>query len=168
MKFKYSLLLLLTLITASQSFGQQHFTVPANYQLNAKEDYAKYEKDIIEAISWLENTPLNKEEEKRREISTFVLKWITGSPNVSIEFNNYVTDLSAKNPELLVIFLAGWTKYALQHPEEKDIVKLNAEGVQAMLRVYRKGGAVKDKKLEKLLDILEKQGLEQWVKRKIA
>jgi len=35
----------------------QSSPVPGNYVLKAKEDYAKYNEDIIKTIDWLQQTP---------------------------------------------------------------------------------------------------------------
>jgi hypothetical protein len=55
-----------TLILIIFSATAQEFEVPKDYSLKKKEDYTKYEKDIIACINWLEETPLNQQEQKRK------------------------------------------------------------------------------------------------------
>jgi hypothetical protein len=150
----------------SQIFGQT-FEVPANYAFKTKADYARYEPEVIQAVKWLENVPLNQEDDKRKQAYLFVFTYVQGSPTVSIELQRYVTDISGKNPELLIAFLGGWTKYKLENPDVNDPLVLNTEGMKTILKIYKLGGAVKDKNLEKLAKLSTDQELQDWVKGKI-
>jgi hypothetical protein len=154
------------LASYSQIFGQS-FEVPANYAFKTKADYAKYEPDVIEAVKWLEKTPLNQEDNKRKDVNLFVFTYVQGSPTVSIGLQGYVTDFSKKNPQLLIAFLGGWTKYKLENPAVTDQLILNTEGMKTMLKIYKLGGAAKDKGLEKLARLSSDQELQDWVKSKI-
>jgi hypothetical protein len=163
--------ILLTLLGSLFLFGQvygQRFELPANYSFQTKEDYAKYEQDVIKAVNWLETTPLNQEDTKRKQVNIFLFRYIEGSPTVSIELQGYVTEFSKKNPDLLIAFLGGWAKYKLENPTISDKVKLNTEGVRTVLRIYKLGGASKDKNLEKMAKFTSEQELENWVKNKLS
>ena len=92
--------------------------------------------------------------------------WLTGSPTVSITLNDYTTKLTAENPDLLMVFLAGWTKYELQNKEITDATKLNVKGVKSVLKSYGLGGAVKNKTLDKLAKMNEND-LMKWVAGKL-
>ena len=88
-------LLLLISFLLLKNVNAQDFIVPENYQLTSKEDYTKYEKDVINATNWLLATPLNEQTEKRKEVSAFVVKWINGSPTVNVELNPTIMDLKS-------------------------------------------------------------------------
>jgi hypothetical protein len=164
---RQSFILFFTLLLTNTLFGQ-HFQVPSNYSFTSKDDYSKYEKAVIQAVDWLENTPLNQETDKRKQVNIFILKYIEGSPTVSVALQGYVTELTKKNPELLIAFLGGWAKYQLEHPTVKDQVKLNTEGVKTIMKIYKLGGAAKDKNVEKLLKLTVDPELENWVKSKLS
>ncbi len=70
--------IVLLLLFASNISAQVKYEIPADVQLNVKEDYAKYENDIIAATNWLETNSLDSEPEKRKLVSAFVMKWIMG------------------------------------------------------------------------------------------
>lgn len=146
----------------------QSFQVPANYSFTSKEDYTRYEYQVIQAVKWLENTPLDQESNKRKDVNIFIFKYIEGSPSVSIELQGYVTELSKKNPELLIAFLGGWAKHKLENPTVTDNLKLNVEGVKTVIKIYKLGGAKKDKTIEKLTNLASEKELETWVKSKIS
>jgi hypothetical protein len=101
-------------------------------------------------------------------VNIFIFKYIEGSPTVSVTLQGYVAELTKKNPELLIAFLGGWAKYQLEHPTANDQVRLNAEGVKTVLRIYKLGGAAKDKNIEKLFKFTTDPELESWVKSKLS
>jgi hypothetical protein len=168
MSFIRPLLSLMFTVLATHLLLGQNFDVPANYAFTSKEDYATYEPQVIQAINWLESTPLNQQTGKRKQVNAFLFKYLEGSPTVSIALTPYVMELSKKNPDLLMAFLGGWAKYKLQNPEESDTLTLNTEGVKAVLKVYQLGGASKDKNVEKLLKLTSDQQLKDWVKSKLT
>lgn len=168
MKTHLSLLAILCIFSSFSQVAGQSFEVPANFSFQTKADYARYEPQIIEAVNWLENMPLNQEENKRKQVNIFLFKYIEGSPTVSIELQGYITDFTKKNPDLLIAFLGGWAKYKLQNPSVTDKLLLNTEGMKTILKIYKLGGATKDKGLEKLVKFTSDQELQDWVKGKLS
>jgi hypothetical protein len=163
------LLTLLCFIIASTNAFAQDFTVPAIDGLKTEADYARYEKDVIACANWLENTPLNQDRDKRVSANTFMIKWISGSPSVSIALDaNVVSKLADKNEQLLVLFMAGWTRYALENNYSKDNQKGYLEGLKSLINVYKKGIDIKkDKDVEKFVELHDKGELEAWIKENV-
>lgn len=159
---------LLALVIALCSFTiatrAQDFELPANITLEAKEDYAKYEKQVIAATGWLEATPIKKDDEKRKKVSAFIFQWISGSPTVNIELDASVVKLSEKNPDLLIMLMAGYSRFALQNSYEKDKLKCFTAGMKSVIALYNKGGDVKKNKLvEKAIEADKEGKLADWV-----
>jgi hypothetical protein len=77
-----------------------------------KEDFIASEKKVIASIDWLENTPLDEDKEKHQQLFTLLTAWAINSPTVTIEVNANIIKFSDKNSELLIFYMAGWTKYA--------------------------------------------------------
>src|SRR5687767_12459879 len=100
-------LFFLSTILNAPALNGQNFEVPENYYFNSKEDYARYEKDIVAAAKWLHVTPFNEQKEKRKEVSAFVVKWINGSPTVNVEINPTIMDFEEKKPGMLDLYMAG-------------------------------------------------------------
>ena len=150
------------------SINAQEFEVPENYSLVAAEDYEPYKQDILNAIEWLEITPLNEQEEKRKEVSAFFMQWVTGSPTVSISLLPYVLDLSEKNSELLMIFLGGWTKASIDQNYKITDTEGNIAGIKSVLAFYsknRKAGINKNKTIEKLLKQDTDKDIKKWLEK---
>ncbi len=96
----------------------------------------RYEQDVINGINWLNNTPLDHEFEKRKEVNAFLMKWMAGSPTEKIFIREgIVTFLSA--PDLLMAFLAGWTKYSIETRDFPNELKGNLAGIENVISVYQ-------------------------------
>lgn len=145
------------------SFSQQ-FELPQNIQLQQKEDYAKYEQDIINAANWYEATPIGTDDDKRKAVGAFIVQWISGSPTVSISMNaNFLMKYGGKNPELLVAFMAGYTRYVLQNHDTSQL-KGTTAGIQSVITLYKLGGkAKKEKNLPDAIKAMDEGKLEEWV-----
>jgi hypothetical protein len=152
------------LILSIQISFAQTFQVPQNVTLKTNEDYAKYEKDIISFVNWLEETPVNEQQDKRKAGSAFFITWITGAPNVTIELNADIANF-AENPDLLVAFMGGWTRFVLENPKEgTDVLKGNMAGLKTAIKIYKKGNGIKkSKNIDKLIKMDDAGELEKWV-----
>ena len=158
------LFLLANLILVSTFVLGQNFEVPANYQFNTKDDYSRYEKDIIDATKWLQSTPFNEQKEKRQEVSAFVIKWINGSPTVNVEINPTIMYFEEKNQGMLALYMAGSAKYVLENNYSKDMRAKHKAALKGMIVVYKSGkGIKKDKKMEKLIKSDEDGKLDEWL-----
>ena len=134
-----------------------------------KEAFVASEKKVIATINWLENTPLDQNPNLRDQQKALFLAWITNSPTVSIEVNAKTIPFSEKNPELLIIYMGGWTKYSLENSYSENLVKCNLAGIKSAIKVYKKGvGIKKDKSMEKLIELDEKEELEKWITEQLA
>ena len=161
---RYNFFLLASLILVNTFAVGQNFEVPANYQFNTKDDYSRYEKNIIEATNWLHATPFNEQKEKRQEVSAFVVKWINGSPTVNVEINPTIMDFEEKNPGMLTLYMSGSAKYVLENNYSKDMRAKHKAALKGMIVVYKSGkGIKKDKKMENLIKSDGEDKLDEWL-----
>lgn len=161
-----SLLIALSWVAAPAAQAQQS-PVPTSYSFPTEADYAKYNQQVIETANWLEKTPTNQQEEQRHAANKFLIEWMTGSPAVAVQLQSYFMDLCPKNPDALMLFMGGWARYQLQHPEDKDAVTLNVEGLKSVLQSYQLYHAKTNKKLEALQPLLANGTLPEWVKKQL-
>jgi hypothetical protein len=162
----FSAILLLT--TASATRAQGSYKAPTGFSLQTPDDYAEYEPQVIATVNWLEKTPLGQQPELRKQADQFLFQWISGSSAVSVQLQKYVADLAGQDSELLMLFMGGWARYQLQHPEVKDPAVLNTEGIRTMLHAYQAGGYKKNKQLDELSKMETKGTLPEWVKKQLA
>jgi len=140
------------------------FEVPQNLVLNAKEDYSKYEADIIKAAKWLEETDLDKETDKRQQVDDFLAKWIAGSPTVTVSLDELVTKIIDRNPQLLYIYIASYSRSVLLNKESPNTLLAVKDGVLSVLKVYKKGiGVVRNRQLERLAKMDQDSQIEDYI-----
>ncbi|WP_343748458.1 hypothetical protein [Fluviicola sp.] len=132
-----------------------------------KEDYKANEPNVIATVDWIENTPINENEELHKLQYGLLIQWISGSPTVTLSLQGYVGEYSKKNSELLIVFMGGWTRYALQNEYTTDALQCNLAGVQSMIKVYKTGKLKKDKKMDELVKLEADGKLEAWLKDQI-
>ena len=162
-KITRCLFALALLCSSPMLVNAQTFTVPAGYVLKTEADFAEQVTNIVSAVNWLEVTPLNAQEQKRKDVNAFVMAWVAGSPTVSIELKKDVTDLAENNPDLLVMYMGGWARFNIQNAREKNPLKAHLEGLKSMVRVYKLGDGVKPSpKMDELVKVETKGMLETW------
>lgn len=159
---KRILVLILLIVACFNSFAQDQELL--DELPKTKEEFVQSEKKVLGTITWLENTPLDQDAKKHQQQYAYLTAWITNSPTVTITLNANVVTFTKKNSELLMFFMAGWTKYVLENNYSKDETKGNVEGVRCAIRIYKKGaGLKKDKAMEKIVELEDKGELEKWV-----
>lgn len=147
----------------------QVFQVPEDYRFEVAEDYAQYESDIVKCVAWLVETPMYQDPAKRKEASAFLLKWIMGSPTLKIVINPDIVTFTGSSPELLLVFMGGWAKYAIETEQFDDKVGGNLAGLESVVQFYEtnKGVLAKDKSVEKYGKMKKKGKLKEYVDNKI-
>lgn len=148
----------------------QDYNVPKNYKLENKESYKTYEPQIKETIDWLLQTPLGKDANKRQEANAFLMAWLTGTPDVHLKIDaDFMMNFIKINPELVMPFTAGWTKYSLENDYSEDVVQGTKAGVETVITFYRKnrGYLKKDGNIEKYEKLMEKGKLETEINKKL-
>ncbi|MBO4530434.1 MAG: hypothetical protein J5767_07320 [Paludibacteraceae bacterium] len=135
--------------------------------------YAKFNDDIIKCHDWLQNTPIGTDEMKRIEAKRFLLKWSFGCTQVTIVIHSDLMYADRSENELLVSFIGGWSKYALQHLDrDKDEIAVDAAiaGIEAEIDLYKKNektfSSNKElkKKINNFISLKKKNKLRDYVK----
>ena len=167
MKPIFLLLLLALLLGGPVVRAQSGYRVP-DYTFKLPEDYIRFEPQVVEAVNWLEKTPGGQQTTQRQAANKFVFQWLSGSPNVQVQLQKYVADLVKQDPDQLLLFMGGWARYQLQHPEVQDQVLLNAAGITTLLTAYEAGGYKKNKQLEELLRLRQQNQLGSWIAKQLG
>jgi Flp pilus assembly protein TadD len=147
--------------------GSKEIKENQGIKLKTDEDFAKNEPLVLKAYDWLLNTPVGEKPETRKQINAFLMQWMTGAPNVSIEIKQEIVPYMDCG-ECLMIFMGGFTKYAL---ETKDFSKLKANiaGTAAVIKFYNanKKQLGVQKEIEKFIKLKNKNKLEKYLKKYI-
>ncbi|RBL92056.1 hypothetical protein [Chitinophaga flava] len=155
---------LLLSFVAIHAQAQNRPVFPDENELKVKEDYPKYEPLVISAAEWLVETDIDKQTDIRQATNIFILRWTTGSPNVSIVIEKPHMKLLDNNPPLIPVYLANYASYCISHQSYKDQIEPTKSALIAISKVYKKGiGVNKNKALEKLAEVIERQQLDEYV-----
>jgi len=140
-----------------------------NAELKETEDFVKIDSLILKLINWLGNHHLDHKD--RIKANSIFMKWMTGSPSVTVNLDNYLMSYTKKNGDFLLLYMAGWSKYVLENPDKKeDTFGGRMAGVNYFLDYYEKGkdsGVKKDRKVVKLLKKRKAGKLEKFIAQKI-
>lgn len=164
---KYLHLILLSLFLTSGIFSQA-FKVPKNYVLKEAKDYEKYEHKAIECADWLMKTPLGTQPAKREKATSFLVNYVTGSPKIKAVLNIEATPF-INNQNLMVIFLASWTKSCLTQNYANNEEEFTLRATEDCLNFFKKNkkSIGKAKKIKKYLKMQDKGTLNAYVKSKL-
>lgn len=159
--------IVLILMTISLSLFSQNFEIPKNIKLENAEDFANYEQEVIKCINWLIKTPINEQETKRKDANTFLMKWLTGSPYVHLDIKQEIVTFMGTSPDLLMIFMGGWTKYSLESKAFDNKVDGSLQGIESVIEFYTKNKAFlpKDKNVEKYIKMKQKGKLKEYIEK---
>lgn len=159
-------LVFLFLITLAAIYvSAQDVDVPHNYVFQSDNDYAKYEPDVVKCIDWLLITPSNIQPDKHVAVNEFLIKWLSGTPDITISVRSDVVNFIDKNNVLLLVFMSGWAKYAIENKSNQNEVTGNLKGVEAVINFYAKNREQlrKDKNVEKYAQMKEEGSLEKYI-----
>ncbi|AMR31893.1 hypothetical protein A0256_10895 [Mucilaginibacter sp. PAMC 26640] len=161
--------IIVLLLLASFQARAQVYDVPKNYVLKSKDDYARYEGDIIKTADWFQHTAWAAQPEKMEEATQFFLKWIKGTPSVTIKLTEAVMSLSDKNPQLGFVYMAQYAKYALLHKTNFDVTNANVEAIRALIAKYNvEPSYKKDDDVEEIIVLDRKGELNDWIAAALA
>jgi len=154
----------LVLLNTVKLRAQTNFEVPAGIEFTVKEDYAKHEANVIAASKWLEENDLDKELQKRKEVSAFVMKWIMGSPTVNVSLTPQLMKVYGKNSNLLVIYMGSYTRFYLENKSTATSPAATKAGLISMMNVYKKGIEItKNKEMEKVIKAADDNKLDDYI-----
>lgn len=137
-------------------------------QLNVKEDYDSVaDNAALQAANYLFDTPMEKNNINRLKSLRFIIRWMTGTPNYSFALDEQATKFAKKNDDLLGLYMAGMTKFALENKADaKDPNKVKLNTVRLILRYVKeeKNNVKLNSELKKAIEAEEKGELPAYLK----
>lgn len=159
MNFHIILSLLIILFIPKSDFGQPGRCpeLPDKYQWKNAEDYSKDKELVKKTLNWLCQTPLSEDLRNRTLANAFVLEWLAGTPELTLNIRTGVLKFPDEHPELLLTFMHGMAYYSLLHPKDESELKRYEAGIKTVVDL-----AEQSKELSKLSRIKE---LEKMIKK---
>lgn len=134
-------------------------------KLSKKASFKSSEPIVLKVVSYLFETPINKKNKSRTEAGEFLINWINGTPDYTFCLSERETDFFNTDADLMLMYMAGLTKFAIEHPEIKD-QKTIVLGALSMVLPYLHQQSDKknwSKDLWKLYDAHQNGGLEAYL-----
>ncbi len=131
---KALIIIVLQLISIQNSSAQYARCpkIPENYFWNTAEDYKKDSELVKKVLVWLCKTPLGIDVQQRSVANAFVMEWLAGSPQVTVEIATEKLTFYDKYPDLLFSFIHGVTLLKMEKPNLLDEVALYGQGYETV------------------------------------
>jgi len=126
-------LIVFLLVTISRPVLSQSLPVFSDIPLTQATDYKKAEPAVLQASVYILTTPFSKEDNARLLCVSFILKWMTGTPDYNFTFGESSTKVLKDDANLLGVYVAAMVKFSLENPDLSKDTK--AVGVNAMTTV---------------------------------
>ncbi len=154
---------LIFLLFVSTNLLAQEVEIPTDLKLESAEDFQKTEQLVLNSADWLLKTPISENAGKRKNINAFLMKWMSGSPTVSIELVSGIVPLDCA--DCLMSFMSGWTKYSLKNNYSKNKVECALAGAENAIEFYKKNKSKlgKNSDMEKLIKQEKKGKLKKYI-----
>lgn len=164
---KQFLLFLFVVFTTFVIEAQTVPDLPVGEELETKDDCAEYESNMVEAAIWLEETPLNRGQNTRKDINAFVIKWLTLSPTVTLTLSAPLLEIYGKNDQLLPIYMASYARHYIENDSTATKQAATKAGLISMMNVYKKGiNITKSSGMEKILKLSDEK-LDKYIANKL-
>jgi len=163
MKFFTFSFLFVLLFSASNILQAQEFNMPPDITKFGADDCSKYKNDILKCISWMLQTPLSKDIDKRHVSDAFLLMWISHCPDVSINIKPYVDKFEDVSPEFIAMFMGAWAKHEME-TKDKNELNCNLAAVKSLVEHYTADTEMpRSEYMDKLVAADKKGKLKDWV-----
>jgi hypothetical protein len=100
-----------------------------NVKLATAADCRAADPVALEASTYLLSTPFEKDNISRLKSLSFIIKWMTATPDYSFAIDETAGKLMKGSDDLLGLYMAAMTKYCLENKasaNDQKLVKLNA------------------------------------------
>lgn len=135
-----------------------------NIKLETAADCRAAEPMALQASTYLLSTPFEEKNITRLRALSFIIKWMSATPDYSFTLDNVASKLMKGNDDLLGLYMAAMTKYCIENKESaKDpkLVKLNAVTAVLDYCENEKNNLKMTKQLKKLAEAKAKGELEK-------
>ncbi len=119
----------------AQSVMAQQFSLPIMPEKMWPSDYANYENDVLNCCNYLLGTDPQFNMPKHEECASFLVRWLSGTPDVSVLIHPSLVDI--KNSQLLLAYMAAWTRQALTNKGDAPLLYAQV-ATEEMLNYYSK------------------------------
>lgn len=168
MKWCVFIALLLSVNTSNKLSAQTRSCpeLPEYYEWNTASDYQASHDLVKKTLKWLCNTPLGEDILKRSQANAFVMEWLAGTPEFTVNIDTQYLPFLEEHPDLLYPFIHAVSYYKMDHPEETKELKLYLRGYKTIANLASQSKEYsKSPALRPLLKASKKNTIEDYVKK---
>jgi hypothetical protein len=89
-------------------------------KLNKRASFKNSESLVLKVVSYLFETPIDKNNKSRTEAGQFLINWMNGTPDYTFYLDEKETEFFNTDSDFILMYMAGLTKYTIEHPEIKN------------------------------------------------
>lgn len=115
---KFILFFLLT-VSLSYSYAQELPNLK-HTKLNKNSHFKDTEPIVLKVVSYLFETPIDRENKARTDAGQFLIKWMNGTPEYTFYLEEKETNYFDTDSDLMLMYMAGLTKFTLENKSVKD------------------------------------------------
>ena len=112
---KFTLIALL-IIGTTTFLSAQDYSKLEDIKLEESEDFVNNESKVKECAEFILDSPVTEERENKNYCTQFILRWMDGT-NYTFELGSDFLDLTNRDSELTMIYLASLAKAALDYDD---------------------------------------------------
>jgi hypothetical protein len=162
---KNTVVMICTLFIAQLTFAQD-FSELQKVEIKTKEECRSYDTKVLECANYILSTP-NGDDINRLYASSFILKWMTSTPDYMFELGDWNAKLSNKKDYLLAVFTASMVKFSLENKDkvnDKNEVKYGSYKLFAEYCSKEKNIKNPSKEMKKFIEAYKKDELKTYLK----
>ena len=158
---------LLFILVHFSAFAQQSMQYD-NILLTTPNEYRKAEPQVILAADYVYSSAVDKDNLHRTNAISFIMKWMSGTPDYSFVPDKSVMKITNNDNELLGVYFACLAKYALEKGKgvDREELKINSYKLLAIYcenpdNNYKPRGEIK-----KLIEAKNQDKLKEYIEAK--
>ncbi len=154
----------------------QEVVIPDSLEFISAEDYKKYEPNILEFIGWLHENPTDSIRLKRIMVQAVINEWGKDTPYIVFYPYTRVSTPIFKEMkqdfgrEMFMSYYGGMIQYMLEHPDEKNLVKVQVAGINRLLEFASKNPMIlgSSEAIAFYKELSYANELESWIDKKLS
>ncbi len=156
------ILIILFLALGNLANAQTYFYLE-EVKLKKKDDFIENEKNAVIAIEYLMSTPIDENDMDRKACMRFILRYAEKTPHTTITLGKSVSELSEKNPSMLVFYMGLWLKSYINN--KTGTTEDHEKYIFSEIYKYAKKGnnVVSSKAVKELIKAGDENKLDEWI-----
>jgi hypothetical protein len=142
--------------------------IPIEEVRKCRDDYKRDETEVKSLLKWLCKTPYGIDVAKRADANYYILQWLSGNPEMTLNVHSEVLPPGSDTTDLLFSLIHGMLLYKMEHPKEIVNEKLHVEGLKVVVFLAEQSETYGEKKeLRPLFKASRKKQLNDYVKERL-